>query len=322
MLHIVCPNTSIDVKIELNTFALGEVQRAVKNQGFAAGKGVNCAFACNYIDKAVVLHAMVGELDKDYFQKSVSTRMSTNLFSIPGETRRNLTIIDSNGLVAHIQTNGYSTPDDAVYNFIKTITDAVSFEDTVLISGSLPRGFSDDRLNELIIKLSDVGATVNVDTDLKRLRNDGSLSINCVKPNIEELSNYAKFHQLYDFKEIIETLQSLKVATIIISCGADGSYLFRGAHQPVLFSESSFDLQGMEAVGSGDAFIAVYTAMTSEGADESTALLHATSAGHSNVYHEGPGRIGKTYLEILHHVHIEEMTYEQVVNIMNNYLSK
>lgn len=225
-------------------------------------------------------------------------------------------------MIAHIQTTGYSASDDEVSDFIKTITGAVSLEDTVLISGSLPSGFSDERLNELIFKLSNVGAVVNIDTDLKRLRKDGNLSINCIKPNIEELLNYAKINKISDFEEIIESLHSLKVSTIIVTCGSEGSYLVRGADQPVLFSQSSSDLQGMEAVGSGDAFIAVYTAMTSEGVNERTALQHATSAGHSNIYHEGPGRIGQTYFEIFQHVRVIEISYDQVVDIMNEYLSK
>ena len=73
MFHIICPNTAIDVRIQLDLFVHGQVQRATDSKGFASGKGVNSAFTSDFLGTKARLHAMVGTLDKDYFNTCAFT---------------------------------------------------------------------------------------------------------------------------------------------------------------------------------------------------------------------------------------------------------
>lgn len=317
MLHILCPNTAIDVRIELKRFRLGEVQRASGNKGFASGKGINSSYACNFLGKKANLHAMVGELDQDYFHLVSLENITQNLVPLSGETRRNLTIVDANGLVAHIQTTGFEVSKKEVEYYLQTIEDGVVSGDTVLISGSLPIGFSGAKFQELIESLNKIGVIVIVDTDLGRITERGFLPIDFVKPNIEELLAFAEQHKIFDFKDIHALLKTSGVRSIIVTCGEQGSFLFKDLSQPVLFTRSEFEGGSREAIGSGDAFIGVFAAMISEGVSEEIALLNATSAGHSNIFHEGPGRIGLSFFEIFESARLKIISGDHALEVVN-----
>ena len=313
MLHIICPNTAIDVRIELDRFALGEVQRAIESTGFASGKGVNSAFTCDFLGVSSRLYAMVGALDEDYFLACGFTDVEACLSLSPGETRRNLTIVDKDGLVAHIQTKGFSVDDAGVNRFIQKACARVENGDVALISGSLPNGFNRVSLFELITRFRNFGATVVLDTDLHRIDQSSGLEIDFVKPNIEELNAYLEMHLISDLDTGLRRLGDLGVKNIIVTCGSKGAYVFSNEGERVHFAQSSFKKVGQEAIGSGDAFIGAFAALLSNGDSQVSALTHAIAAGHSNIFHDGPGRIGETFQGILESTSYQDMNRETAI---------
>lgn len=307
MLHIICPNTAIDVRIELEHFAHGVVQRAIGSTGYASGKGVNSAFTCDFLGISTGLHAMVGTLDEDYFSAVGLTSVDAFLSVFPGETRRNLTIIDKNGLVSHIQTTGFSVDEIGVDKFIKGACSNIKNGGVALISGSLPKGFSHEKLFELVRKVRELGASIVLDTDLFRIDQNVGMEIDFVKPNIEELNAYLERHSISGLDMALKRLSDLGVKQTIVTCGSRGAYIFNANGEKTLFARSNFDSPGKEAIGSGDAFIGAFAGSLSNGDSQAIALEHAIAAGHSNIFHDGPGRIGNTFHRILETAQSEEI---------------
>jgi len=320
MLHIICPNTAIDVRIELDQFARGEVQRATDSIGYASGKGVNSAFTCDFLGIPSNLHAMVGALDEDYFTACKFTDVDAFLSLFPGETRRNLTIVDQEGLVAHVQTSGFSVDEVGVDNFLQKTCAKIKNGDVALVSGSLPEGFEHTKLFELVSKIRELGAIVVLDTDLYRIDQNSGLEIDFVKPNIEELKAYLKRHSISELGTALKRLADLGVKHTIVTCGAKGAYIFSADSGRVHFTQSNFENSGKEAIGSGDAFIGAFSALLSKGGSQVTAIKHAISAGHSNIFHAGPGRIGETFHSILGNASCQELNRQAVLRQISEIL--
>ncbi len=283
---------------------------------------MNSAFASDYLGIATFLHAMVGELDQDYFSNCLFRRTQIELVSFPGETRRNLTIVDADGLVAHIQTIGFEVTDNEVIRFTEHVSNRVQKKDTVLISGSLPTGFSNERLLDLIREVKSQGANILVDTDLDRIINVGSTPIDFIKPNIEELRAFSQQNAMTSFEEGLKRFEESGVRFTIVTCGSYGAFLFGDKKDPALFSSSKFEKSGLEAIGSGDAFIGVFAAGLSQGWNCSEALRQGTAAGHSNLYHKGPGRIGDTFEKILEKSQVKEVDRRYAIEEIDNILMR
>ncbi len=260
---------------------------------------MNSAFTCDFLGISSSLHAMVGALDEDYFSASGLVHIDPVLSLFPGETRRNLTIVDKKGLVAHIQTTGFSVDETGIDKFTQETCGKIETGDVALISGSLPKGFDDAKLFKLVSDIREQGASIVLDTDLHRIDHNDGLEIDFIKPNLEELNAYFEKHSISNLSMGLKKLNDLGVKHTIVTCGSKGAYIFDADGECAQFAQSSFNGVGKEPIGSGDAFIGAFAASLSTGSSRVKALENAIAAGHSNLFHDGPGRIGETFHSIL-----------------------
>jgi 1-phosphofructokinase len=317
MLHIICLNTSIDVKIELDLFELGKVQKSLQVSSFPSGKGVNCAFACDYLGLPAHLYAIVGSLDANFFRNIRFKSVDLKCFEAHGETRRNITLLDRTGLVAHIRNDGYECSDEFCAKMIHDTVKCVGDGDVFLMSGSIPHGFSISYIGQLMEGVKERGATTVLDSDLAVLEELNSGTIDIVKPNIEELMEFMSYTETEHASGAIEIFRRHGVNCCIVSCGSFGAFLFDFVGEVTLFATSKFIGSGSDSIGSGDAFMGAFCGSVARGHPLVQALRMGASAGHSNLFHAGPGRIGSTFGEILEKIEVGVTDRAEAINAID-----
>jgi fructose-1-phosphate kinase PfkB-like protein len=130
----------------------------------------------------------------------------------------------------------------------------------VVLSGSLPRGLSDDSYAELVELGHSHGAQVVVDADGAALRGALRSSPDLVAPNRAEL---ARATGTGDVAAGVDALRELGARDVLVSCGADGLVLMpeKGsgwqARLPVPLSGNP--------TGAGDALVAALAAGLASG---------------------------------------------------------
>lgn len=322
MLHIVTPNSAIDMRVVVESFSRGGVFRSRDFQRYSSGKGVNSAFACSAIGKRTSLHLIVGELDVEFFQSHAPPNTVIHQIAAAGETRRNITIVDQDGLVAHLQNSGYSVSRQQVSEFRENLGGNMQSGDTILVSGSLPPGFENFDLFELLDSARERKCTVVLDTDLDRLLAIDRPVADFAKPNIAEFDTFRQASNSADAKDALEKLLLYFSKAVTISLGHKGSLTFQKIGAPVLVckSEANLSAASTEAVGSGDAFLGAFSCSLDEGRNLREALRFGTAAGHANVCQVGPGRLSKWFPEILDSVFVDEIDFANAITIIEKSL--
>lgn len=320
MLHIVCPNTAIDVRILLEKFNVKSVQRSKDSKNFASGKGVNSAYTNNFLANNCRLHAIVGQLDLDYFQSLRLEYIDQSFFPVDGETRRNVTILDKDGFVTHIQNSGYSITKEDTLKFLNNVFDKVKEDDCLLISGSLPTGFEGQHLHKFISKLNSKNIRLLIDSDLSRLDALTNLKIDYIKPNVDELVEYCKAKEIFNFEKCADSFFKIGVKNIIVSCSDKGAYFFSQNRTLHVGTESKE--HGAETVGSGDAFVGAFMAALNANYELEYALRSAAAAGHANTFVEAPGRLTEKYNELFETSIVTKLESKKAFTAIDNIISK
>src|SRR3990167_156182 len=88
-------NTAIDHIIEVPSFTLGKTHRSKNDEAFPSGKGINVTRTLNVLGKKAVAMGFVGRSSLNFFKTLDSDLCSMQLTVVDGETRRNISIIDS-----------------------------------------------------------------------------------------------------------------------------------------------------------------------------------------------------------------------------------
>ena len=159
--------------------------------------------------------------------------------------------------------------------------------DYIVISGSLPRGLSDDAYHGVVEIASRKGARVVLDTSGPALRATLDRGVFLVKPSLGELEGLIgrKLPDPNAQKKAAQELVKAGDAEIVaVTCGRDGAVIvskdaaWRVAAPPVLAET---------AVGAGDSFAAAATLAFCQGRSLEQALVFGVAAGTAAVLSPG-----------------------------------
>ncbi len=317
MLHIVCANTSIDSRLEVDRFSIGDVIRAKKTSSFLSGKGVNSAFCINFLREECVVHCICGEFDKDLFSMHGLSNVKFEIVTAPGETRRNITIISNQDLIVHIQAQGFVVNDHIAKIFTDKFENVIREKDVVVISGSNPEGFGRDYFEKIRCKSSEKSCKIIVDVDLERVLSAKFDYIDYIKPNLEELERGIKISNFKNIDDFFNRLMENNIRNIIVSAGEDGVFLWSGDVEEIMHVYSHFiDTSIRETIGSGDAFVGGFASCMGLTGDLIYSMKRGVAAGHANLVEIGPGRIGGIFEKILVDCSVEYISKERFITYL------
>lgn len=218
-------NPALDLTVQLPLLAPGQVNRSDEMHTHAAGKGVNVAQVLADLGHQLTVSGFLGEDNLQAFETLFAKRGFTDAFvRVPGETRSNIKLAESDGRITDINGPGPRVSEAAQQALLDRLDQIAPGHDAVVVAGSLPRGVSPQWLRELIQRLKKRGLKVALDTSGEALRAGLAAGPWLIKPNTEELADAlgCEVVSVDAQAEAASRLHAHGVEHVVISDGADG----------------------------------------------------------------------------------------------------
>ncbi|TBW49823.1 1-phosphofructokinase [Marinobacter halodurans] len=274
-------NPALDLSVETPPIRLGQVNRTERTQLDAAGKGINLARVLRRLGHEVMVSGLLGLDNAAPFEQLFADEgLEDHFLRVPGTSRTNVKLAETGGRITDLNGTGFDTPADALNRLQFRLSPLLGGCDAVVIAGSLPVGFAPSALAELIRRCAEADRPAWLDTSGAALTAGIGAHPTGVKPNAEELAEWAgrPLPDLTAQADAGRQLQQSGIAHVVISRGADGvlwlnprrDLLARAPQVPVVSTVCAGDtlLAGLlhgELSGLGDhATLQLATALSAE----------------------------------------------------------
>jgi 1-phosphofructokinase family hexose kinase len=296
MIICVSANPAIDRRLQVESIAVGEVNRAVSVRPFPGGKAAHVAMVAKALAQEVTWVGFLGGATGEECENGLlALGIPLTVVRTRASTRANLELIARDGTVTEILEPGGGVTDGEVERLLSACRDlfAESVEGSqVALSGSLPPGAPSDFYAELIRLAHVYGCRVLLDTSGEALRQAVAAAPDLVKPNREEATWFSG--RLVDSAEaVIEVTHEMIHAgarSVAVSLGADGITWERAGNPARLISRAP-SINVRSTVGCGDAALAGFAVAHARGLSEEDALCLAVACGTANCLAESPGQV-------------------------------
>jgi 1-phosphofructokinase family hexose kinase len=296
MLVCVSANPAIDRRLQLESIAVGEVNRAVSTRPFPGGKAAHVAMVAKALAQEVTWVGFLGGATGEECENGLlALGIPLTVVRTRANTRANLEIIARDGTVTEILEPGGGVTDGEVERLLSACRDlfAESAEGSqVALSGSLPPGAPTDIYAELIRLAHVYGCRVLVDTSGEALRQAIAAGPDLVKPNRAEATWFSG-RQVNNARAAIEVAHEMIHAGargVAVSLGADGITWERSGSSTRLISRPP-TIEVRSTVGCGDAALAGFAVAHARELSDEDGLCLAVACGTANCLAESPGMV-------------------------------
>ncbi|MGF1727701.1 1-phosphofructokinase [Photobacterium nomapromontoriensis] len=218
-------NPALDLTGSLDSLSVGTVNLIKEGSLHPAGKGVNVAKVLAELGADVTVTGLLGADNQAPFCQLFDQLGVTDAFvRVSGASRINVKLVEGNGRVSDINFPGGEVSEDDLSAFERTLFTLAETHDVFVIAGSLPLGISPQQCADWISILHSKGKHVFFDSSKAALAAGLGASPWLVKPNDEELSDWAG-HELSSeqaLREAAEQLATKDIANVVVSLGAKG----------------------------------------------------------------------------------------------------
>ena len=249
-------NPALDLTVQLPRLEPGQVNRSDEMHTHAAGKGVNVAQVLADLGHQLTVSGFLGADNPQAFETLFARRGFVDAFiRVPGETRSNLKLAESDGRITDVNGPGPLVSAAAQQALLDRLDEIAPDHDAVVVAGSLPQGVSPAWLQALIERLKNLGLKVALDTSGDALRAALKAGPWLIKPNAEELA------EVFD-SEVVSVAAQAEVASRLHAQGIEHVVISHGAQGVNWFSVGSAmhatppKVSVASTVGAGDSLLA------------------------------------------------------------------
>lgn len=249
-------NPALDLTVQLPRLEPGQVNRSDEMHTHAAGKGVNVAQVLADLGHQLTVSGFLGADNPQAFETLFAKRGFVDEFiRVPGETRSNLKLAESDGRITDVNGPGPLVCVAAQQALLDRLDQIAPDHDAVVVAGSLPQGVSPAWLQALIERLKNLGLKVALDTSGEALRAALKAGPWLIKPNAEELA------EVFD-SEMVSVAAQAAVAGRLHAQGIEHVVISDGAQGVNWFSVGSAmhatppKVSVASTVGAGDSLLA------------------------------------------------------------------
>jgi 1-phosphofructokinase len=292
VIRTVTLNPALDRTLLCENLIQGEVNSAEVKGFFPAGKGINVSRCLAALEVPSAAYGFIGKSEFEWYSSFLEHEgISAELTPVQGITRINTTIISSKSEPeTHIKEKGFSVTRNDIDRLLDTVSSAAGEHDTVIISGSLPPGFKDADLIELIQACRSNNTQVYCDLSGSLLRSIVPARPSLIKPNTSELEELTGST---DMQEMLEKAYNMGFEEILHTRGEKGCVYFSGRE---IISAPSPSIDFVNSVGAGDAALAGYIAALYKGLDTAERVKWAAVSGAANSREQFAGVIDKEWV--------------------------
>lgn len=303
-------NPSIDKRLHVDRLRPGEVQRAIRHESTAGGKGLNAARVAAALGAEVRVTGFIGGSNGDWIRNRLKNAgIDQEWIAVAGESRSCLNLIDDrDGTSTEILEPGPLISSCEAAAFRKLWGDLAVPGRWIALSGSLPRGLGEVYYADLIAAAKSRGAYVVFDASGAALAHGMASGPHTVKPNEEEFRHWTGSdpRDTPAIRGLAEELGRQGVRALIVSLGREGC--IAASPGGALWRSIPPSVQAVNAVGSGDSFVAGWTVASASGLALPDALRLATAVGAANALTETTGGVDRRIVEEL----LEQVIVERV----------
>ena len=251
------------------------------------GGGINVARVVHELGgSAHAIYLVGGPTGKILDELLASAGVNAQPITIAGTTRIAHTVFERvSGMEYRFVPEGPKISGDEWENCLNALA-GLDF-DYVVISGSLPRGLSDDAYHGVIEIAARKKARVVLDTSGPALRATLDKGVFLVKPSLGELESLIgrKLPDPTAQKEAAQDLVKAGNAEIVaVTCGRDGAVI---VSKDAAWRVVAPPVSAQTAVGAGDSFVAAVTLAFGQGRSLEHALAYGVAAGTAAVLSPG-----------------------------------
>lgn len=283
-------NPSVDIRYTLEHFALDTVNRVSNVSKTAGGKGLNVTRVLRQLGNNVTATGFLGGSLGDFIRSEVtSLGVQDSFVQISGETRNCIAVIHD-GAQTEILESGpeivAEEKDAFLHQFVKVLPDM----ELVTISGSLPKGITEEFYAKLLEMASEKRVLLDTKGELLKLSLKAKQKPYLIKPNEDELSDLLGI-PLSSEEEIIDAIQSPLfegVNWVVVTLGANGALV---KHHDHIYRVHIPKVEAVNPVGSGDSVVAGFASGIAKHLSDETLLKYALSMGVLNAMEEKTGHI-------------------------------
>lgn len=285
MIYTVTFNPAIDCVMNVKDLALGHVNRAVSQEFYFGGKGVNVSYVLSHLGRTSTAWGFVAGWTGAALEAALQEDgITTDFVHLPqGNTRVNAKLKGTSAgsdddVETAVNAGGAPIDDESLQAFFSKL-ETVEEGDFVLLSGGIPKGTPEDIYARIMEKLGGRGAHVVVDATGDILMQSLPFHPFLVKPNDEELAEITGCDPFDEdaLAEGARMLQDRGARNVLVSRGGLGSLLLDATGR----LQSAPVIKGtlVNSVGAGDStvagFVEGYVRGIEAGADEQSAYDNA-----------------------------------------------
>ncbi len=302
-------NPALDMTGNLENLKPGAVNLVQDSTLHPAGKGVNVAKVLSDLGSAVAVTGFLGDSnDQSFIELFESLNAADHFVRVPGSTRINVKLVESCGDVTDLNFPGVTVSAEKQQAFETKLLELAADYDLIVIAGSLPVGITPKDLSRCVAMLGEQGKQVIVDTSRAAFQEVLSASPWLVKPNEDELSEWAgrELKTEQELREVGEQLAASGVTHVVISRGADGVLWLNDGQW---LKSQPPRMKVVSTVGAGDTLVAGLCYGLNQGFDKSKTLAFATALSALAVTQTGVGATDHQQIQnIVEQVQVSDVT--------------
>lgn len=288
MIYTVTFNPALDYVVKVDHFALGTVNRTMREDVYYGGKGINVSAVLANLGFSSTALGFVAGFTGDEIERGVKTLgFESDFIRVKkGMSRINVKLksdeeTEINGIGPEI------APEDVELLFGKL--EKLKEKDVLVLSGSIPNSIGDDIYERIMERLDGRGIRIVVDATKDLLMNVLKYHPFLIKPNNHELGEMFGV-VLHSDEEIIEHAKLLLekgAGNVLVSMAGDGAILVTGDGGVHKMGVPKGTVRN--SVGAGDSMVAGFLAGYLENGSYEHALRLGSAAGSASAFSEGLG---------------------------------
>ena len=294
MIYTVTLNPCLDYLVAVPGFQSGRVNRARYERIVPGGKGINVSYALHILNQDSLALGLVGGFTGAEIERLMDRDGIRHDFVQlqRGSSRIDVQMVD--GIESSINGVGPEiSPEDivALCGKLQQLKDG----DTLVLSGSIPRGARDTVYSDILGTVADKDLYVVVDAKGPLLLNTFKYKPFLIKPNRQELIDifYRNPDSIDDIIHYARAMQNMGARNVLVSLDAEGAVLV--TEDGNVYRHSAMEGTVRNTVGCGDSMLAGFLSGYHQNQNMVEAFQMSLAAASANAFHEGRG----TYDDIM-----------------------
>ena len=309
MITTVTLNASIDKAYYMEqAICNGEVMRVSRCRNSAGGKGLNVARVIQLCEEDVLATGIVGGYNGQYLESLlVQDNIAYDFAHVAGETRSCINILDPKyGSTEYLEPGCLVTSEEEQV-FMDKFIEIIAKSDIITISGSVPKGLSNDVYKKMVEMVKAAGKEVILDSSGIYLQSGLQAQPTMVKPNKEEMEALFQV-EVNTMEEVIhyaKKIAQLGIQYVVVSLGADGAILVM--KDQVIHARPPI-IEPVNTVGCGDSMVGAFAVALKRKYPPKEALAYGVAVASANALSPETGSFDpQQCIDILRNVKIKEL---------------